>query len=585
MSSMKAIDDLFKSGSSSLKRKFTDPKYSSHSSKSAKIQEIHVENGKSNASLEDNVKSDADSDELLNKKYEVDIPDDEEGRFFGGGVTEKQNEIIDYVDQQMSTDVLPERIDSSWLRKQVLKFERKIQKNAEQRVRFEQEPLRYLESEAELHAEIKALSILSEHPELYQEIVKSGCIGSLISLLTHENTDIVSVTLEIVSELTDENVEAEQSQWNEIVNTMIEADLLSLLGSNFSRLNESNESDRSGVYYSLNVLENLASMANIAEKIGKDKCIFDWLVGRICKNESPVSQNKQYAAEVLAILLQFSTSNVRIFCEMDGVNLFLEIIANYRKQDPAKGTEEEEFVENLFDILTRVVNTPEGKAKFVEAEGVELCLIMIKNGKMSKPRALRLLDHSLGSLSGLDACERLVEAGGLKVIFSMFMKKQDGSNTEHLLGIFSSLLRLLAANSAYRIRTLAKFVEKDFEKIVKLINLRREYASRLKLAEEKIKKSQDMLEDEAKELATDEWLSKRLEAGLFCLQIIDVILAWLVAEDDGACEKIRYLLSEKGESLTLISKTLNEQITANVGDTEEEKMTKDMLSTLVKFLT
>ncbi|RKF60620.1 Beta-catenin-like protein 1-like protein [Erysiphe neolycopersici] len=581
MSSLNSLDDLFKkSGSSSLKRKLNDPRYSIQNNKYTKTT-----NEKPEAYIENNDKPEADSDENPNESYGPDIPDDEEGRFFGGGVSEKQKEILDYVDQQTNTDIQPERIDSSWLRKQSTKLEKKIQKNAELRFKFEHEPLRYMETEAELHAEIKALSILSEHPDLYGEVVKLGCIGNLVSLLTHENTDIVAVVLEIISELTDENVEAEQSQWNEIVNTMIEADLLSLIGSNFSRFNEKNESDRSGVYYSLNVFENLASMTNIAEKIGKDRRILNWLVSRTRRLESPVSQNKQYAAEVLAILLQSSTFNTRKFCEIDGINLFLELLANYRKRDPTKGTEEEEYVENLFDILTCAVNTSEGKAKFVEAEGVELCLIMIKEGKMSKSRALRLLDHCLGSLNGLDACERLVEAGGLKVIFSMFMKKQDGSNTEHLLGIFLSLLRLLTANSAYRIRTLAKFVEKDFEKIVKLINLRRDYASRLKLVDEDIKKDQDQLDEEARQLAIDDWLSKRLDAGLFCLQSIDVILAWLVAEDDGAYEKIKSLLSEQDENITLLSKTLNEQITTIVGNTEEENMTRDMLSTLVKFLT
>ena len=142
-----------------------------------------------------------------------------------------------------------------------------------------------------------------------------------------------------------------------------------------------NESDRSGVYYALSVLENLSSRTSLAEKIGKDTSVLKWLLNRAQKRESPVSQNKQYAAEVLAILLQSSPVNRRLLAELDGVDLLLQLLAAYRKRDPIKGTDEEEFVENVFDCVTCMVDESEGKQKFVEAEGVELCLIMIREGK------------------------------------------------------------------------------------------------------------------------------------------------------------------------------------------------------------
>ena len=535
--------------------------------------------------------------------YGPDIPDDDEGRFFGGGVTQEENEILDYMEGQESAEIAPEKIDFAWLRKLALNFEKKITKNAELRAKFENEPQKFMGSEADLDADIKALSILAEHPELYEEFAKLGCVGSLVGLLAHENTDIAIDAVEIVSELTDEDVEAEDGQWNALVDAMIESDLLDLLVSNFSRFNEGNDSDRSGVYHALSVLENLASRMSLAEKIGQDTGVLKWLLGRIQKRESSVSQNKQYAAEVLAILLQSSPVNRRKLCDLDGVDIFLQLLAAYRKRDPLKGTEEEEFVENVFDALTCAVDEPEGKQKFVEAEGVELCLIMIREGKMSKSRALRLIDHGLGGQTGVEVCEKLVEAAGLKVVFGLFMKKQDGQTTEHLLGIFSSLLRLLPANSAGRIRTLAKFVEKEYEKLGKLVKLRRDYASRVAAVDEEVRAEQTKLDAEEREEMADEWLSRRLDAGLFCLQTIDVVLAWLVAEDEGASRKIQSLLADRDESLAVIKATIQgmfllqslilrdladviaEQLDTIVGDSEEETMTKDMLSTLVQFLT
>lgn len=149
----------------------------------------------------------------------------------------------------------------------------------------------------------------------------------------------------------------------------------------------------------------------------------DWLVSRVQRRESTVGQNKQYAAEVLAILLQSSPANQVRFIEMDGVDIFLQLLSAYRKRDPAKGTEEEEYVENIFDCVTCSVDLETGKSKFLEAEGIELCLIMLREGKMSRPRALRLLDHALGGQTGSACCEMLVDATGLKTVFSIFLKK------------------------------------------------------------------------------------------------------------------------------------------------------------------
>lgn len=244
-----------------------------------------------------------------------------------------------------------------------------------------------------------------------------------------------------------------------------------------------------------------------------------WLQIRIQRKESPVGQNKQYAAEVIAILLQSSTKNRKRFIGLDGVDILLQVLSLYRKRDPAKDTEEEEYVENLFDCLTCVVDEDEGKEKFLDGEGIELCQIMLREGKMSKPRALRVLDHALGGAGGAVACDKFVEAAGLKTVFGMFMKKQEKEVIEHLLGIFASLIRLLPGGSAARIRTMAKFVEKDYEKIDKLITLRRDYATRVTSVDQTIRDEKAALTAEDQEDLAAEWLSRRFDAGLFSLQV------------------------------------------------------------------
>ncbi|OQD83019.1 hypothetical protein PENANT_c018G08016 [Penicillium antarcticum] len=581
------VDELFKKPSSggNGKRKFEPLQDPNEVYKSAKLDSNGDARSKGKAPMVEDEADDGEAGPELPPDFDQeDVPDDEEGRFFGGGMDRKTTQAMEYIDQQEEDETAPEKFDSAWVRRFALNFERKISRNAELRAKFESDPQKFMISEADLDTEIKGLSILSEHSELYEEFAKMGCVGSLISLLSHENADIAIDAIQIISELTDEDVDAEQEQWDVLVNSMMQADLIELLAQNLSRLDEASETDRAGVYYVLGVLENLASQTSHAETIGQDGSILPWILSRIQKKEAVVSQNKQYAAEILAILLQSSPKNRSKFIELDGIDVLLQLLSAYRKRDPAKDSDEEEYVENLFDSLICLVEEDVGKEKFVENEGIELALIMLREGKFSKSRSLRVLDHALGGVGGAPACERLVEAAGLKTIFGMFMKKQEGQNIEHFLGIFASLLRLLPGGSAPRIRTLAKFMEKDYGKIEKLVKLRREYAARVSPVEEAIVKERRTFDKEEQELMAGEWLSRRFDAGLFSLQTIDVILAWLIAEDDGAKLKILALLADRDEDLSLVRSTLQEQLEGLGGEEPGQKDFRDMLSTLLQFV-
>lgn len=585
---MADIDSLFKKpGLPSIKRKLEAHRNPNEIYKSAKLTPNGDVKGKVHiAPVEDG----DEDDEVAGPGLPPDDdqgpePEDEEGRFFGSGVTRNTADVLDFIEERDKEDFTTEKIDSSWLRKLALNFEKRISKNAELRAKFEDDPPKFMGSEADLDADVKGLSILSDHPELYEEFAKLGCVGSLVSLLAHENTDIAIDSIEIINELTDEDVQAGQKAWDALVDALLEADLPNLLVQNLHRLDEGNESDVSGVYHSLSIIENLASNASVAERLVRDSPLLKWLLRRIQRTESPVSQNKQYAAEILAILQQSSLENRNSFAGLDGVEVMLQLLSAYRKRDPAKDSEEEEFVENLFDCLTAAVENEAGKSKFIEAEGVELCLIMLREGKFSKGRALRVLDHAMSGSTGSAVCEKLVEAAGLKTIFATFIKSSDHTTTEHVLGIFGAMLRRLPGDSAPRIRTLAKFMEKNYEKLGKLTKLRHDYATRLRPIDLQIERERAAMSAGDAELLIDEWLSRRLDAGLFCLQTTDLILAWLVAEDEGAGKYISAALGDRDESLADLRRTLMEQLNGLEATKGKEEMVEaEMLRTLVDFL-
>ncbi|KAL9000976.1 MAG: hypothetical protein Q9169_000460 [Polycauliona sp. 2 TL-2023] len=606
---MASIDDLFKKPyTPSNKRKpevLDNPNASYKIPKASPVNASKI-NGTATVEDEEDV-DDIEAGPALPPEEAEDGIGDEDGRFFGGGITSDTADALNYIDaQDQNDDTTAEKIDASWLRKVALNFERRISKNSELRAKFENDPQKFMGSEADLDADVKALSILSDHPDLYGEFARLGCVASLVSLLAHENTDIAIGAIEIIKELTDEDVEAEQQQWDSLVDAMLDADLLNLLYGNVSRFDEANESDRAGLYHVLAVIENLSSRTAIAESLGKGTQFITWLLKRAQQKEPAFSQNKQYSAEMLAILLQSSSQNRTLFCGLNGIDILLQLLSPYRKRDPAKGTEEEEYVENIFDAVTCCLDDPEGKIKFLEAEGIELCLIMLREGKMSKPRALRLLDHALGGSDGVTCCQKLVEVAGLKALFTAFMKKHDNQTTEHLLGILSSMLRSLPGNSAERIRLLAKFVEKDYEKLGKIVKIRREYASKVAAVDQDIQREKSgFLSTEDQDERGDEWLSRRMDAGLYALQTADVVLAWLVAEDEGAKKRIQGLLAEIDESLQTVRVTLQgtsslrwsllwvgsgltmmaEQLTEFDATAEDsDVMFQEMLATLVQYL-
>ncbi|RDA95644.1 hypothetical protein CP533_1198 [Ophiocordyceps camponoti-saundersi (nom. inval.)] len=601
---MASVDDIFKNVGLPSKRKreaITDP---NEIYKSSKLSASSQRNRKNDRPISDQgAAAAADDDDDLEAgpapppqeqddsggHEEAEVGDDDEGRFFGGGISAQESEVLDFV-AGVGEDANqgPENIDAAWMRRTAQNLEKRIATNAQLRAKHEGDPQKFIASEAQLDADVKALSILSENPQLYPDFVALGCAVQLAGLLAHDNTDIAIDAIEIIGELTDEDVAAEESQWDVLVDALLDADLIGLLVSNLARLDEADEADRSGVYYALGVVENLCSRSATATRIGAHEDLLSWLLQRVQRKEQSVavSQNKQYAAEILAILAQSSAQTRRQMAARDAIDVMLQLVATYRKRDPEKGGEEEEYMENLFEALTCLVDEPYGKEKFLEAEGVELCLIMFKDGKRSKGPALRLMDHAASSATteSINVCVKLVDAGGLRPLFTLFIKSRDQRLLGHILGVLASMLRLLPPGSAERIRTLAKFVEKDYEKTSKLVQLHSDYGARVGRAEAQYREEvANSAEKDSSEVEV-ELLSRRLEAGLFALQQVDVLLAWLVAEDGGARKRIQQLLADKDESLIAVATIIKEQREALDTTEEDSSDMSDMLGTLLEFL-
>ena len=59
------------------------------------------------------------------------------------------------------------------------------------------------------------------------------------------------------------------------------------------------------------------------------------------------------------------------------ISLTVDVEQCYRKRDPINA-EETEFMENLFDVLCSALSEPEIKQHFLDSEGVDLMVLMMK---------------------------------------------------------------------------------------------------------------------------------------------------------------------------------------------------------------
>ncbi|KAJ7000254.1 uncharacterized protein [Populus alba] len=494
--------------------------------------------------------------------------------------------------QSLSKSQPIETLDPKTLKKLILSFERKYKENIESRLKYPDQPEKFADSEIDLHNELHKLKILSSAPELYPDLINLNTIPSVLSLLSHENTDIAIDVIQLLQDLTDEDVvemsnENEEESMKALVNTLIENNVLELLVHNLQRLSDSDDQDEmAAVYNTLATVENMIEVEpKVAEMICEKTRVLKWLLGKLKVRE--FDSNKQYAAEILSILLQNSEANQKKLGQMNGVDVVLQAVAMYKSKDPKSG-DEEEMVENLFDCLCCLLMPLENKERFVKAEGVELMIIIIKQKKLAYGSAIRALDFAMTNYP--PACERFVDVLGLKTAFAAFMGKIPMSKKnkkeryqeeleERVISLIASLFGGILRGSR-RERLLSKFVENECEKIDRLMELYIRYSDRVK--EET--KRMDELELDDLEMDGDERYNRKLESGLYTLQSIAIILGHLwCSEHPRMRARIELLLKQQKLTKSDVKDILLEYHD-NIGDLDGPEEKERVQARVLKFI-
>ena len=79
-------------------------------------------------------------------------------------------------------------------------------------------------------------------------------------------------------------------------------------------------------------------------------------------------------------------------------------------------------MENLFDVLCSCLLFAGNRDLFLKGEGLQLMNLMLREKKLSRNGALRVLDHALTGPEGSECCDKFVDILGLRTVFPLFMK-------------------------------------------------------------------------------------------------------------------------------------------------------------------
>ncbi|ETN75338.1 Eukaryotic hypothetical protein [Necator americanus] len=438
--------------------------------------------------------------------------------------------------EQDSSQAVP--VDETHIKKLTSQLEKKTLKNREMRTKHSDDPKKFMDSEIELDTAVQEMHVLATQPDLYGCFVEAGGPSLMLSLLAHENSDILGATVNLLQELTDVDILNEGEEGAaQLIESLASGRIVESFLTAFEKLDEKVKDDADAIHNALSVVENMIDFRPETAEDCVSQNLFLWLLRRACQ-KGQFDANKMYASELVALLLQMSESAKRKLTEkVDGIDMLLRALAAYKRHDP-ESMDEREHMENLFDALCAALMLPANRGKFLD---------------------------------------------GLRTLFPLYMrtpskvKRKDTTpdeHEEHVCAILASLFR--SCGDEARQRMMSKFVEHEHEKIDRAIELFIKYREKLAKFEAKRARREDSSVDED----VDRDYLDRLDAGLYTLQNLSLILADVCAHTSSARHRASKLFSMKmkQEKVSKVLLPLLTEYQANVGDGgDEERRRIDLL--------
>ncbi|CAG9536204.1 unnamed protein product [Cercopithifilaria johnstoni] len=482
-------------------------------------------------------------------------------------------------------------VDEAAVKRIVMQLEKRCLRNREMRIKYGDEPAKFMESEVELNEAVQEMHALATQPDLYELLVDHGATATLLQLLAHENSDIVAAVINLLQELTDvDTLNEGEGGAAKLIDVLVADQLIeTLVQQSIERLDETIKDEADAIHNALSVVENVLDFRPSFADICVEQGLFAWLLRRGTQRGA-LDANKMFASELLSLLLQSTElARRRLTEKVDGFDLLLRALATYKRHDPGSA-DEREHMENLFNAVCAALMYAPNRQKFLDGEGLQLMNLMLRERKQSRESALKVLDYATNGAEGKSNCAKFIDILGLRTIFPLFMrtpskqKRKDSTpdeHEEHVCSVLASLLR--SCGEEGRNRIFSKFSEHEYEKVdraVELVLKYQERVDRFDTRQANLMQNSKLSDDEIEQLYLD-----KLDAGLYTLQRIILILADICSNAMPGCRNRAVKLLQMRTGNGKLSKHLVpvlEEYEINLGAEadEERRRTRQLIARL-----
>lgn len=360
-----------------------------------------------------------------------------------------------------------------------------------------------------------------------------------------------------MQELTDVDILHESAEGADVlIESLRKQQVSALLVQNLDRLDETVKEEADGVHNTLAIFENLTELRPEICQEAAEQGLLQWILKRL-KAKSPFDTNKLYCSEIVSILIQDNKETQTMLGNFDGIDILLQQLATYKRHDP-NSSEEQEYMENLFNCMCSALMVKVNRDRFLKGEGLQLMNLMLREKKLSRNGSLKVLDHAMSGPAGRNNCNKFVDILGLRTIFPLFMKTpkrnkkrllSTDEHEEHVASIISSMLR--NCKGPQRQRLLSKFSETDFEKVDRLVELHLKYLEKVDAIDNELENGANDDNEENVDEEINKYL-QRLSGGLFTLQLVDYIVLEICSTSEVVKQRVVQILSLRKASMKTI---------------------------------
>jgi len=384
-----------------------------------------------------------------------------------------------------------------------------------------------LDSETKLHDLVKQISniTLAELP-LYNDFIHLTS-DFLLQIITHPNTDIINQFILVFNDLIDAEYEQDQ---NAVLQFIKNEGILEFLLSYLSQINQNHETgdeeeDDDIKVTILNIFNELTNYED--EELRRDLFGFDkltsYLIDEIRKVET-IQEISYYHESIIDYLFKIASwDNVKFSQKHDFIiEVLLIQLSHFTTIIPEEGSIQENFIESSIGLISNLITTREGRAAFLQNEGFELILILIKNGTWGFNTFVKIsnqLIESINDTNNVDLSVAIIDCNYfLNNVFKILKTTKDRDEIYQILKILVKLIIFLPFNSDQRIRLINKLVTKDFKSLNVILKIESKW-------------DQNVSKIDGDYSFNDNYIDK-IESGLDILQQIVIFKSWLLIEDE-----------------------------------------------------